>query len=209
MPISSPAAVYWIQPSLVALLLTALIRVLSPVATSTVELVLTPSSLKASGTSTANATVLGGEGNDTLEATGQYDYVSLLGSAGNDNIGSTGSSDDAINSTIYGSTGNDTINFAGGATSSRFGGEAGNDSLTIAEVSTLQQSLAELALTASASVAVKSPTPTSLVELATTLPTSVLLQPSTRVTSSTSVQLMEKTASTSAVSPPVSVSRPS
>ena len=81
------------------------------------------------GSSTAKATVLGGEGSDTLGSTGQYAYNSLTGGAGADSIYQFSS--DADNATILGGDGNDTIDFVGGSTSSRIKGEAGDDTITI------------------------------------------------------------------------------
>ena len=83
------------------------------------------------GSSTAKATVLGGEGSDTLGSTGQYAYTSLTGGAGADSIYTTGAASDADNATILGGDGNDTIDFVGGSTSSRIKGEAGDDTITI------------------------------------------------------------------------------
>ena len=44
------------------------------------------------GLAAEKATILGGEGNDTLGSGGQYDYTSLVGGAGADSIYTTGSS---------------------------------------------------------------------------------------------------------------------
>ena len=84
------------------------------------------------GTSSEKATILGGEGNDTLGSGGNFDFTSLLGGAGADSIYTTGSIDDAENSTILGGAGNDVINFAGGSTTSRIKGEAGADTIVLA-----------------------------------------------------------------------------